>query len=150
MRRCRPDHQLVLVALGLGLDSLGEQGLRRLDRREDDRRGLVGQGVAGCRMSQLACGPDVARHDLLGRLLVLAAHREDVGQAFICFLGRVVDRPLAHERARDHSEEADLSHVGVGERLEDQSGHRSVRLRFSHLTVYGFDWRRDRAVRGPL
>ena len=72
----------VFVVAALRFDREGDGGLGQFDRRESDRRGLVGQRVAGERVRSLATAPMSPGMQFVDRQDRLAERDADMGQAF--------------------------------------------------------------------
>ena len=109
-----------------------------MDGGHEHRRALGGERVARARVRQLGDGADVAGGDLREGLLLLAAHGEQAVQALVRMGARVGELRVGPHGAREHLEERDLAHIGVGDRLEHESQRLPVRVaRDLGLTVAG-------------
>ena len=124
-----PGRELVLVALGRGLDRVGEQRLRQLDGRQGRRRVLRRPGVAGVCVLQLRDRADVAGRHLRDGLVVLAALGEELADPLLGALGRVVHGGVGPDRSGEHAKHRDVPDEGVRDGLEHVGGERSVRVR---------------------
>ncbi len=81
--------ELVLVGLALGVDRDREQRLGRGEHLDVDGSSLGTEHVAGGRVRELGDGRDVARRDLVHRVLLLAPHREELMHALVGLRARV-------------------------------------------------------------
>jgi hypothetical protein len=77
------------------------------------------QRVAGGGVAQLGDGPEVARHQLVDGLGVLAPHGEQPVQSLVGARPRVHEVVAVADGAREHLQDRDLPDVGIGERLDD-------------------------------
>ena len=82
---------LVLLGLGLGLDGDVDDGVGELDGLEDDRVGLVAEGVTGGGVLHADAGDDVAGGALLTVNALVGVHLEDAAQTLAVVLDGVVD-----------------------------------------------------------
>ncbi len=128
MSRVQGLADLLLVALGLGLDGEGHGRLRDVDPGELDRTVLGAQGVAGDGDLELGDAADVARDQLgdVGALLALEDHQ--VAEALGLLDAAVVGRRVAVQRAGDDAQDGDLAGEGIGEGLEHQRRERTGRI----------------------
>src|SRR5436190_1222602 len=82
----------VAVALRLRRHRGRQERLRQLEPRQRHVVALRGERVAGGGVGELGHGADVARRDLALRLVLLALQREDLPDALLAVLRRVVHR----------------------------------------------------------
>src|SRR5690606_27732224 len=85
------DAELLLVALGLGLDGHGDHGVREGHRLELDRVRRIGQGVTGGGVLQTDERVDVAREGLIDGVLLVGVHLEELPDALLLAGGGVED-----------------------------------------------------------
>ena len=110
--------ELVLVGLGLGVDRHREQRFGQRERLDLRRRALGREHVAGREVVELGDRGDVAGRDLLDRVLLLAAHGEELVQALVGVRARVDQHLVVLHRTAEHLEEVHVTDVGVDDRLE--------------------------------
>ena len=121
------DGDLVLVALRLGLDRVGDGGLGNDELRQDDRVVLGREGVAGRGLLELRDGDDVAGARLRHVDVLLALRQEEPGEALGDPARRVPVAAVRLEVAAAHAQVGDPAGERVGHRLEDLR-HRRVLL----------------------
>ena len=128
---------LVLVVLGLRLDGIGDHRLELLRRLIDDRFRLVAEGVAGHRLLQLGNGDDIAGHRLLDRLLLLPFQLVYLPNPLLHILCGIVGGGIGIEDSGIDPHDGDLTGIGIGRGLEDESGKGFLLVRrpFDHLLV---------------
>ena len=113
------DGDLVLVALGLGLDGVGDRGLRHDEPRQNDRMVLGRERVARRGLLELRDGDDVARPGLGHVDVLLALGQEEPGEALGDPARRVPVVAVRLEVAAAHAQVRDAAGERVGDRLED-------------------------------
>src|SRR3989442_1114160 len=118
------DGELVLVGLGLGLDSDRDHRLGELHRLEDDRVALVAQGVAGLRVLEPDSRGDVAGAHFVDLLALVGVHLQQPPDALPLVLRAVIDVRTRREDARIDPEERQLPDVRIGHDLERERGER--------------------------
>ena len=118
--------ELLLVALGLRLDGHGDHGLREGHRLEDDRLVRVAQRVTRGGVLEADHGVDVARHDLLDRVLLVGVHLEELADPLLLALGGVEDLRAGLEAAGVHADEGQRAEERVRGDLEGQRGERGL------------------------
>jgi hypothetical protein len=91
-QRVQGPGELVLVGLGLWLDSHVDHRLGKLEGLQHDRVARVAQGVTGRGVLEADHGNDVAGEDDILVLLVIGMHLEDAADALLLVLGGVDDR----------------------------------------------------------
>ena len=91
--------ELVLVGLGLGVDRDREQRFGQRERLDLRRRALGREHVAGRDVVELGDRGDVAGRDLLDRVLLLAAHGEELVHALVGVRARVDEHVVVLHRA---------------------------------------------------
>src|SRR6476619_500545 len=97
--------ELLLVALGLGLDGDLDDGVGEGHRLEHDLLVEVRQGVTGRRVLEPDGRVDVAGHGLLDGVLLVGVHLEELPDALLATLGRVDDARARADVARVDADE---------------------------------------------
>ena len=147
--------QLLLVALGLGLDGHLDDRIRERHRLQHDLVARVTQGVAGGGVLETDHGVDVTRRGPLDRVLLVGVHLEQLAQALLLALGRVHDLGTGLDLARVHPDVGQLAEEGVHGDLEGQRGERLVDRGLAaddlvflagQMTLHGLDVQRRREV----
>ena len=118
--------ELVLVGLGLGVDRDREERFGQRERVDVGLGALGREHVAGREVVELRDRRDVARRDLLDRVLFLAAHREELVHAFVAVRADVDEHVVVLDRAAAYLEEVHVADVRVDDRLEHLHGRRAV------------------------
>ena len=119
---------LVFVALALGGDGLRHEGRRELEGRErgGDALALCAESIAGEHVLQLGDRPDVAGHQGVDGLLLLAHGLEELADALLVAVSGVDEVAVALDGALEDAEQVDAAAELVGERLEHEGGGRPV------------------------
>ncbi len=123
--------QLLLVALGLGLDGDLDHRIRERHRLQHDLIARVAQGVAGGGVLEADHRVDVAGRGRLHRVLLVGVHLEQLAQTLLLALGRVDDLRTGIDLARVHPDVGQLAEERVGGDLERQRGERLVHRRLA-------------------
>ena len=110
---------LVLVALGLGLDRVGDRGLRDREGGQHDRMVLRRDRVARVRLLELGHRDDVAGPGLGHVDVLLALRKEEPGEALVHAPGRVPVVAVRLKMAGQDAQVRDPAGEGVGDGLED-------------------------------
>ena len=118
--------QLLLVALGLGLDGHVDDRGREGHGLQDDRGALGAQGVTGGDVLEADEGVDVAGVGLLHRVLLVGVHLEELADALLLALGGVEDHLALGDLAGVDAHVDELAVEGVGGHLEGQGGEGSL------------------------
>ena len=121
-------HQLVLVALGLRADGYRQHRNGGRGPGNDDRSAPGSERVAGRHVAQLGNGGQIAGRNLVHRHLLLAPQGEKAVQLLVGVGAGVGEYGVRADGARDHLEQRDLAHIGVGKGLEDAGQHLAARL----------------------
>src|SRR6266481_4775277 len=85
------DAEFVLVSLGLGLDSHGNNRRREINRFQDDLLLLVTKSVACIYALEAYAGADVAGIYFVNLFALVSVHLQQAADAFARALGRVVN-----------------------------------------------------------
>src|SRR5882757_7785709 len=83
--------QLVLVSLGLGLDSHGDYRRRKVNGFENDLFLLVAKSIAGVYALESDTSADVARIHFVNLFALVGVHLQQAADAFARAFGRVVN-----------------------------------------------------------
>ena len=121
--------QLLLVALGLGLDGDLDDRVRERHRLEHDLLVRVAQGVTGGGVLEADDGVDVPGGRALDGVLLVGVHLEQLAQPLLLALGRVDDLAARLDGAGVHAHVGQLAEERVRGHLERQAGERLVGVR---------------------
>src|SRR4051794_36562011 len=116
--------ELLLVALGLGLDRHRDDRGREGHRLQDHRVLRVAQGVTGRRLLQADDGHDLTGAHALALLALVRVHLVDLADPLLAVLGAVEHRGTGGEPAGVHADVGELAEVLVGLDLEGQRRER--------------------------
>ena len=120
------DTQLLLVALGLGLDRDLDDRRREVHGLQDHRVLVVAQRLTGGGLLQAHDGDDVAGAHRLDLLTLVRVHAVDLADALLLALDRVQHRGAGLQAARVDPDEGELAQVRVAHDLERERGERLV------------------------
>src|SRR5207245_7340605 len=116
----QPRRHLLLVALRLRRDGEAHHRLGEADSRQLDLALAFEQQVAGLRLLQLGDCTDVARAELVRRIVFLPLQLEQRADPLLRVCARVRARRVALHRAAEHAEDVDTAGERIGDRLEDE------------------------------
>src|SRR3954466_8810302 len=116
--------ELLLVALGLGLDRDRDDRGREGHRLQDHRVLRVAQGVTGRRLLQADDGHDRTGPHALALLALVRVHLVDLADPLLAVLGAVEHRGTGGEPAGVHADVGELAEVLVSLDLEGQRRER--------------------------
>ena len=120
------DTQLLLVALGLGLDGDLDDRRREVHGLQDHRVLVVAQRLTGGGLLQAHDGDDVAGAHRLDLLTLVRVHAVDLADALLLALDGVQHRGAGLQAAGVDPDEGELAQVRVAHDLERQRGQRLV------------------------
>ncbi len=115
------DGHLVLLGLGLRLDSNVDNGLSELDLLEDDLLALGAQGVTGGGVLEAHASDDVAGACVVAVDTLGSVHLEDAAQALTLAIGSVDDVGTGLGHARVDADVGELTDKRVGHNLEGKA-----------------------------
>ena len=115
------ERELLLVSLGLGLDSNLNNGLREGHGLQDHRVSGVTQGVSGRGVLQTDDGVDVTCGHLLHRVLLIGVHLENLSDALLLVLRGVHDGSTGLNGSRVDAHVGEATKEGVNRNLERES-----------------------------
>src|SRR5712675_1097629 len=118
--------QLVLVSLGLGLDSHGNYWRREIDRFQNDLLLLIAKSIAGIYALESYTSADVARIHFVNFFALVSVHLQQAADAFARALGRVVNVAARFQYSGIDANVSDMPHERVGHDFESQRGKRLV------------------------
>ena len=128
--------QLLLVSLGLWLNSNGDNRIREGHGLQNDRSILCTQGVTGGGVLQTNEGVDVTCHCLVNRVLLVGVHLEQLTDALLLVLGGVQDLLARLHTTGVNADEGQLAEERVSSNLECESGERLILRRLTdHFDV---------------
>ena len=122
---------LVLLSLGLRLDSNVDNGISELHGLKDDRSILGAQGVARGGVLQANNGNDVASGASIDVDSLVGVHLQQAADTLVLVLGSVDHVGTGIKLARVHTQVRELTNEGVGHNLEGQSREGSLRVGFA-------------------
>ncbi len=118
--------ELLLVALGLGLDGDLDDRLRELHALQDHRLVRIAQRVAGGHVLEAGDGDDVAGKGFLDVLAVIGVHQQHAADPLLLVLHRVGQRLAGLDLARIDAAEGERADEGIVHDLEGEHGERRV------------------------
>ena len=129
--------ELLLVALGLGLDGDLDDGLREFHALEDHGLGRIAERVAGGDVLETGKRDDVAGIGVLDVLAVIGVHQEHAADALFLVLHRVEQGHAGLDLAGIDAAEGERADERIVHDLEGQHGER-----------LGVGWRARRLLAG--
>ena len=131
------DAHLLLIDLGLRLDSDGDDGVREHHLLEGDRFVFGTEGVTGGDILEADSGRDVAGADFFDLGALRRMHLQQATDALVARLGRHIDRVAGVEHPGVDAEEGQVADEGVVEDLEGERGERRLVPAFARGGVTG-------------
>ena len=131
------DAHLLLVDLGLRLDSDGDDGVREHHLLERDRLVFGTEGVTGGDILEADGGRDVTGADFFDLGALRRVHLQQTTDALVARLGRHIDRVAGAEHAGVDAEEGEVADEGVVQDLEGERGERRLVAAFARGGVTG-------------
>ncbi len=133
------DAELLLIALGLGLDRHLDHGIGEFHALENDRLGRIAQRIARGHVLEAGHGNDVAGISLLDVLAVIGVHQQHAADALFPVLHRVEQRRAGLDLARINATEGERTDEGIVHDLEGEHGERRIVLRLARHLLARFD-----------
>jgi len=125
---------LVFIALFLGSQRVGDELRRQLGHGQGKGLLFVAQAVAGAGVLQFGHGHDGAgAHGFLAGGLGLAGQEEQAAQAFVFTAAHVLEGGITIDGAGEDAHQRKLAGEGVGQGLEDETGHGGVGIGLAFL-----------------
>ena len=115
---------LVFIALFLGSQGVGDELRRQFGHGQGEGLLFVAEAVAGAGVLQLGHGHDGARaHRFLAGGLGLAGQEKQAAQPFAFAAAHVLESGVTGDGAGEDAHQGKLAGEGVGQGLEDETGH---------------------------
>ena len=111
---------LLLTHLGLRLDGNTDNRLREFHRLQNDRMLCIAQGITGGGVLQAYAAGNITGIAGLDVFAVVCVHLQNSADALIISLYRVVNAGACIHGTGVHTEEAQLTYIGVGHDLEGE------------------------------